>query len=654
MNSSKPKYKKEKIISIEYKPSPMSPFYNLEKKLKKKDTIELAKLYNDKCFQLYQDIENLKTEIDNYKSIIADLQVELSKKETIRGSIIQKKPSKDNNEVINEIKNDYEEQIHNLEHQIETLTTQNESQAFQIRNLNDQLNQTKKEQARFSSLRKSQEHIKPKSDSELNKKLTEVLIENMFLMYLLDRSVNYEKGIRELNENFEQYFKVFIEEGKNVNNIFSSIIHEFLYRIHKRADIRGLAELIFNRNCITQSEDYEMRYTDNPFFTSNLIDDDMIIELNKKIYNYRNDSIKQISLLIQKVQDAIHNYPELDKLKQFEVNSLFTFDTNKHMRINLNKLNNENGPFLISSIKYNENDIRTIEFFGEIKYVNNKCEELTKIIYQLIHNYKNTIKSISLTQVTNIQADFLKWISYLIENAEGCTRIIMTSCKLDDEQIKAIHFKQRLYDIIDMTDNNLTKLQSFIGIQAKQLLLSKNHLNFYDGDSKINVSYLDLSGINYINEELNNFALFMQGSPIQLINFSNMKIKENNAIILNNCLKSLTNLKVIFLNSCEINEKTTKDIFKDLYEKPLLEIYINNNNFGDEGCIELWKEFVEKSKTIIKIEMKNCLIGDIGIKAVLAQLKVNNQIKELNFEENKFNKELINDMENKEKTKLII
>ena len=80
--------------------------------------------------------------------------------------------------------------------------------------------QSKKEQARFGSLRKSQEHIKPKTDSELNQKLTEVLIENMFLMYLLDRSVNYEKGIRELNANFDKYFKVFIEEGKNINNIF--------------------------------------------------------------------------------------------------------------------------------------------------------------------------------------------------------------------------------------------------------------------------------------------------------------------------------------------------------------------------------------------------------------------------------------------------
>ena len=52
--------------------------------------------------------------------------------------------------------------------------------------------------------------------------------------------------------------------------------------------------------------------------------------------------------------------------------------------------------------------------------------------------------------------------------------------------------------------------------------------------------------------------------------------------------------------------------------------------------------------------MKNCLIGDIGIKSVLEQLKVNNQIKELNFEENKFNKELINDVEKKEKLKIII
>ena len=100
MKNSKIKLKKEKAVSIEYKPSPMSPFYHLEKKLKKKDQIELAKLYNEKCFKLYQDIENLNTEIDNYKSIIADLQVELSKRQTPEKAILQNESKEVQKEVL--------------------------------------------------------------------------------------------------------------------------------------------------------------------------------------------------------------------------------------------------------------------------------------------------------------------------------------------------------------------------------------------------------------------------------------------------------------------------------------------------------------------------------------------------------------------------
>ena len=94
-------------------------------------------------------------------------------------------------------------------------------------------------------------------------------------------------------------------------------------------------------------------------------------------------------------------------------------------------------------------------------------------------------------------------------------------------------------------------------------------------------------------------------------------------------------------------------VFKDLNDKAFLELYINNNKLGDEGCIILWNEFIGKCNTILKVEMKSCSIGDDGIKAILDNLKENSQIKEINLEDNKFNQELINDMKN-EKIKIII
>lgn len=652
MKNSKIKLKKEKAVSIEYKPSPMSPFYHLEKKLKKKDQIELAKLYNEKCFKLYQDIENLNTEIDNYKSIIADLQVELSKRQTPEKAILQNESKEVQKEVLikkdsglsENVVKEYEDQILILKNQIETLSLQNDSYSTQIKNLNEQLNQKKQNLARLDSLKQNKEKAKIKTDNELNQKLTEVLIENMFLMYLLDRSTNYEKAIRELNDNFEQYFTTFIEEGKNVNNIFSNIIHEFIYRIHKRADAKSLAELIFNKNCVTQSEDYQMRYTDSPFYTSNLIDDDMVIELNKKIYNYRNDSIQQIFQLIKKCQDCINSSPKLEKLKKFEINSLFSFNTSRHFRVNLNKLSKENVFFLISAIKYNENDIISIEFFGEVSYENEKCEELMKVIYQFVTNYKNKIKSVTFTRVTNLKEDFFKWISYLFQNLNVCTEIIISNCDINDEKLKLIKFKPFPfeYDIIDMNNNKISRLSLFSQVKTKQLILANNPLKFHEGDSKFNFIYLDLSNIDFSNDDLIDFATFMIGSPIQIINFSNIKIKDDNPLLFNTCLKVLQELKILYMNSCDIDDKKVKEVLNNIKGTHLLEAYFNNNPLGDEGCSFICEEFINDNKSLIKIELKGCKIGENGIKELIKVINEGSCIKAINIEDNQINKEECN------------
>jgi hypothetical protein len=130
----------------------------------------------------------------------------------------------------------------------------------------------------------------------------------------------------------------------------------------------------------------------------------------------------------------------------------------------------------------------------------------------------------------------------------------------------------------------------------------------------------------------------MKEGNIILLNLSDIRIKDvNEAKLLGETLGSMKKLKVLYLNNCQMNEIIFKTIMTNIKDLHILELYLNNNNFGNS--ISSLNDIISINKKLIKIEMKQCQIGDDGLKILANSLERNVTIKEINLENNLINKD---------------
>ena len=710
---------KIQTANIYYKKVPMAQFIALSKKIKNVDSLELANMYNEKCLGLFQEIENYKIEIENYKLLMVGLQEsirskdsetaekekykkELDKVKNILNSLEENKKNLSISEIVSfyfkgiEIKKEekkeekkeidkekekkeiekkekefekerenYIEKINNLEKEREKEKLLNSKLINEIREekdnlrkdydllkksnkdsensllneINEKEKKIKELNDEITSLKNIQKNIEknhPKTDKELNIKFNQAVVENLFLMYLLESSANYGKSIKELNQNFDYYSNLFLKENLKIKNIFSSILDEFIHRIHKKADFQNLALNIFNYNCINKSEDNYTRYTESEFYTSGFVNDDLLIELNKKIYNYRTEIVSQIEELIQKCSNLINNAPELIDLKKYDNSCLYSLNKG-HLRINLNKLDDLKSPFLLSYIKYNDQEINSVEFFGDVAYdKQNKCNFINEQAYQLITTFKEDIKKIYINDVKKILPSFVYAMNLLFENLVNIKEIYILNSNLDDNVLPNFKINKEIqYEKLDFSNNKISKLSLFNEFKSKQIILSKNRIQFKEGDNKISFMYLNICENPFSIKEFN---LYMKESNTLLLNISDIKIKDvNEAKLLGETLGSMKKLKVLYLNNCQMNESIFKTIMTNIKDLHILELYLNNNNFGNS--ISSLNDIISINKKLIKIEMKQCQIGDDGLKILANSLERNVTIKEINLENNLINKD---------------
>ncbi len=523
----------------------------------------------------------------------------------------------------------YEKDLKLAAARIQDYITEINEKEKKIKELNDEITSLK-------NIQKNIEKNHPKTDKELNIKFNQAVVENLFLMYLLESSANYGKSIKELNQNFDYYSNLFLKENLKIKNIFSSILDEFIHRIHKKADFQNLALNIFNYNCINKSEDNYTRYTESEFYTSGFVNDDLLIELNKKIYNYRTEIVSQIEELIQKCSNLINNAPELIDLKKYDNSCLYSLNKG-HLRINLNKLDDLKSPFLLSYIKYNDQEINSVEFFGDVAYdKQNKCNFINEQAYQLITTFKEDIKKIYINDVKKILPSFVYAMNLLFENLVNIKEIYILNSNLDDNVLPNFKINKEIqYEKLDFSNNKISKLSLFNEFKSKQIILSKNRIQFKEGDNKISFMYLNICENPFSIKEFN---LYMKESNTLLLNISDIKIKDvNEAKLLGETLGSMKKLKVLYLNNCQMNEIIFKTIMTNIKDLHILELYLNNNNFGNS--ISSLNDIISVNKKLIKIEMKQCQIGDDGLKILANSLERNVTIKEINLENNLINKD---------------
>ena len=208
----------------------------------------------------------------------------------------------------------------------------------------------------------------------------------------------------------------------------------------------------------------------------------------------------------------------------------------------------------------------------------------------------------------------------------------MNNCEITDDHVSDFEFQSNYkYSIINFSFNKIYKLKSFEKIVTTQLILNHNKIKFYQGDNNLSFTYLDLSANDV---SLKDFNRYMSESKIQIINLSEIRIfKEDEGVQVSNALGSMRELKIIYLNNCQIQERSLKPILATLVKCEILELYLSNNPLGDE-CMKILCEFIQKCHTLLKVDISNTKITTDGIQQIVEGVTDNDSIKEINAENN--------------------
>ena len=704
MEAEKKKFDKlsiKKVANIFYKQEPMAQIAAVIKKLKKNKKTkpsELAEMYNEKCISLCDQIETNKIEIENYKTIIFGLQKTLVDKdkeiENLKLESIKEK----------ELINEGEEKIKNLSLSVR-LPEENkinedmgESREDIIQKLQNKVILLNKEKNEFSLrmlekddewkeiVKEKDEKIKelmnklencniinedepkneiiekkktiqmnddvdmtgveiPKQETEEHKLMNynKILIENLFMTYLLERSTNFGKTVQELVNNFDKYSNIFIRDNLKVNNIFSNVLYEFLYRSYRRADLDDFCLEIFDNNSISRSEEFKAKLLENEFYTKGYVNEYHINELNKKINTYKLQTFSNIKNLVTKCHEFIKDTPQLENVRKFEPSALYSFNKSK-MKINLTYLNPNSVGYLVTSIKYITDKIKSVEFTGELNYDRNEeCKYTHEVFYQLLISHGDEIrdlnfnnikkftpyKLLSLTYSTNL---FIKGINILLQGCPKIKNVCVNGCEITDDHLSDFEFQSNYkYSIINFANNKIYKIKSFEKILTTQLILNHNKIRFYQGDNTISCTYLDISS-NDIS--LKDFNKYMSDSKIQILNLSEIRMaREDEGTLVANTLSTMRDLKILYLNNCQLQERSLKPILSVFHRSDILEMYLNNNPLGDE-CMKIVNEFLGKCHTLLKVDLGNTKITIDGLQFILEGVTNNDSIKEIIAENN--------------------
>jgi hypothetical protein len=314
------------------------------------------------------------------------------------------------------------------------------------------------------------------------------------------------------------------------------------------------------------------------------------------------------------------------------------------MKINLTYLNPNSVGYLVTSIKYITDKIKSVEFTGELNYDRNEeCKYTHEVFYQLLISHGDEIrdlnfnnikkftpyKLLSLTYSTNL---FIKGINILLQGCPKIKNVCVNGCEITDDHLSDFEFQSNYkYSIINFANNKIYKIKSFEKILTTQLILNHNKIRFYQGDNTISCTYLDISS-NDIS--LKDFNKYMSDSKIQILNLSEIRMaREDEGTLVANTLSTMRDLKILYLNNCQLQEKSLKPILSVFHRSDILEMYLNNNPLGDE-CMKIVNEFLGKCHTLLKVDLGNTKITIDGLQFILEGVTNNDSIKEIIAENN--------------------
>ena len=284
--------------------------------------------------------------------------------------------------------------------------------------------------------------------------------------------------------------------------------------------------------------------------------------------------------------------------------------------------------FLLYSLTVNCQNLLKLK----IEYIKNKesseinkknIEIMSEICPKLIVYLKEMI-SFSLINLP-LQTINLPDISAALKNSKIQKLSLINCFKTKDDLIQLIPYFSLPNSLkeIDLSNNNLS-IPTVLGTTLINYNINKNltSINFSNcGLNEADIKYIT----NYIVES-NSLLVCDIGknilSPLSCSTFGYCILKTN----------SLETLK---LNQCGINGESLLFLFNGKGSKPLKNINLNGNEFGDIGLVSLCA-FMKASPSLESIELEKCGGTDMGFKSLINTIQKNNKnkMKYVNFQKN--------------------
>jgi Ran GTPase-activating protein (RanGAP) involved in mRNA processing and transport len=380
-------------------------------------------------------------------------------------------------------------------------------------------------------------------------------------------------------------------------------------------------------------------------------------KLNNKISKEKEDSISLVKELVKLCLENISSGKLCNKdniiydFKKFYIEYLNLDKQNFEgsFNFNINYDSHDSVDHFINSIKYKQHSLNSL-------YITTNIKSTIKLPLGKLVNYSimyvPELKHFTLTEAI-VTINQVKSLAKLIRFSQLET-LDLSNNKLGDTFVRilsdCLKCNQTL-KVIYLSNNNITSLGGSYLAEAfkkncsiEKVILGTNRINDYGLQGLVKsvsinrtIKHLDISDNDLDYNDLiyltNN--LIPNNKSIEILNLSRNRFDPESVNDLGFSLKKNNSIKILHLNYASLNEDSSPYFFKHLSGTSLSEIYLENNYLGEIGGI-LLSNVLRNNINLTVISLKNCALNSVSLSCIAKALDVNNTLKSLNLEANRF------------------
>ena len=662
-------FQKQSIMELELTKKKLSE----ENESLKKDNEKLIKDYEVKiknlqnqCFLIQKQVDECNNKEEEYKNDINKRDKSIEELKNTINDLNEKIKKQDDN--YNKMLEGVKEHEEKLKKEKEKLNNEREKYNTLNQELIKKKNEETQKKSEIEKLMKVNEIQKDKTENEekletktyisseeqekiVSDLLCELLLKLNNLQYfislfdLLDKSLKqYDelKYIINLNStNHESMNDILYNFYESLYSYFSvqqgnATLNDFLLqKTFRLTDItKEDVEIIKKINSIKFSSNISIldsyRKKRELFFKSieltfNLLKDKMLGEKQKSTNNNIVSLNQNEFLKITKPPLELEiNFDEILKvdylLVKYQVNNIF--GKLRELTIHISDM----PIFLIYSLIvncHNLNIIKLIFLKDESEEKNKKNIEKLNDICPIILNYLKKLNSFSLVNLPLISSKLPKFEESL--KITKIKKLALSNCFQKKEDVTSIipFLSQNTLSEIDLSSHNFNIPSSlsntFLNYNLNKQLVSMNFNNCKLNDDDIK------SITNYI----------VSSTSLLVCDIGKNILSPKSCSTFGYCILKTASLETLRINDCGINGESLLFIFNGKGSKPLKNVNLNGNEFGDIGLVSI-SAFMKNSPSLESIELERCGGTDMGFISLanMIQGNTNSKIKYVNFHKN--------------------